>query len=157
MRAERVRKAEERSREAARQARQRQEEAARERIRKQREAEAELRSQQAIRRRQAEQAREAAERLKLILIEEKQVVLRSNWARLRDKAERQQPGLSTNETSTPSPAAVSSCVHPQVRWPRKKGRARCSFCDTCREKWSFQCPVCHAGACPLCITQYCFV
>ena len=150
MREERARQAEERSQEAARRAREEQEQAAKERLHREKEREAEERSEETARRTRIELERVAQERLKTILIEEKQDAVRRNWAKMREAAECREA-----EPAHTAPPRSPGCAHPQLGWPRKKGRASCVFCRESCSKWSFRCPECNVSACLSCKDKYC--
>ncbi|OIW33577.1 DnaJ-domain-containing protein [Coniochaeta ligniaria NRRL 30616] len=175
-RLEKQRLAEARSQEAARRARERQEEAAKRRLREQaikelaeaelarerkqylRAKEAARRSEQAILKARLEQEREAQERLKILQVMEKQDEVRLRWARMREEAQLKEIGSDKHQpdaTRQSDAPALPTCDHPQFGWPRKNGRATCSFCGVSRSKWSFRCPDCQAAACPACKTKYC--
>ncbi|KAI0855782.1 hypothetical protein F4860DRAFT_519537 [Xylaria cubensis] len=136
LRDERARQAEMRSREVARKAWEQHQREAKERIRLQKEAAAEARSREVAARMRAEQEKAACERLRLSRIQEMQDDSRRFWANL-DHAtqDSSHSDLPSRFSSVPS----AECRHPQFRWPKKNIQVNC--CD------AFACPACQGKIC----------
>lgn len=145
--------AEERSRETARRAQEQQRLEALARLRRLKEEEAERRSEEVVRRNCAEMDRAAVERLGAALREEKLAALRSDWARLREGAEKR--AVEPKENG----GRCCGNVHPRHGWRKRRARAVCVFCGRAVVKFHFVCPneLCAVAACKPCKDKVSFV